>query len=95
MQSSEVQGGMRSSSTTLTFGAMKGEKMTKSTKAQIQNFVIRDMFLTPNVNAYERNILSTPNGNVHKRRVFRRATQYVKVCGYDKEQWASQATTQR
>ena len=53
------------------------------------------MFLTPNVNAYERNILSTPNGNVHKRRVFRRATQYVKVCGYDKEQWASQATTQR
>ena len=53
------------------------------------------MFLTPNVNAYERNILSTPNGNVHKRRVFRRATQYVKVCGYDKEQWTSQATTQR
>ena len=70
-------------------------KGRKWRKAQIQNFVIRDMFLTPNVNAYERNILSTPNGNVHKRRVFRRATQYVKVCGYDKEQWASQATTQR
>ena len=70
-------------------------KGRKWRKAQIQNFVIRDMFLTPNVNAYERNILSTPNGNVHKRRVFRRATQYVKVCGYDKEQWTSQATTQR
>ena len=33
MQSSEVQGGMRSSSTTLTFGAMKGEKMTESTNS--------------------------------------------------------------
>ena len=35
-------------------------KGRKWRKAQIQNFVIRDMFLTPNVNAYERNILSTP-----------------------------------
>lgn len=73
----------------------KAQIQRKWRKAQIQNFVIRDMFLTPNVNAYERNILLTPNGNVHKRRVLRRATQYVKACGYDKEQWTSQATTQR
>ena len=74
----------------------RGENVEKhkfSTNSHI--LVIRDMFLTPNVNAYERNILLTPNGNVHKRRVLRRATQYVKVCGYDKEQWTSQATTQR
>ena len=37
MQSSEVQGGMRSSSTTLTFGAMKGEKTTKSTNSKFCN----------------------------------------------------------
>ena len=84
---------MRSSSTTLTFGAMKGEKTSKSTNSKI--LVIRDMFLTPNANAYERSMLLTPNINIYERRLLHRATQYVKVCGYDKEQWTNQATTQR
>ena len=80
----------------LTFGAMKGEKTSKSTNSKI--LVIRDMFLTPNANAYERSMLLTPNINVYERRLLHRATQYVKVCGYVKKKSgpvASQAITQR
>ena len=61
----------------LTFGAMKGEKTSKSTNSKIH--VIRDMFLTPNANAYERSMLLTPNINVYERRLLHRATQYVSL----------------
>ena len=67
------------------FGAMKGEKTSKSTNSKKKKkkiLVIRDMFLTPNANAYERSMLLTPNINVYERRLLHRATQYVKVCGY-------------
>ena len=66
----------------LTFGAMKGEKTSKSTNSKKKILVIRDMFLTPNANAYERSMLLTPNINVYERRLLHRATQYAKVCGH-------------
>ena len=76
----------------LTFGAMKGEKMTESTNSKFCN---PGYVLDTECQCLWTKYLIDTNGNVHKRRVFRKATQYVKVCGYDKEQWASQATTQR
>ena len=59
----------------LTFGAMKGEKTSKSTNSK-KILVIRDMFLTPNANAYERSMLLTPNINVYERRKYVIDTEY-------------------
>ena len=59
----------------------RGENVEKH---KFKILVIRDMFLTPNANAYERSMLLTPNINVYERRLLHRATQYVKVCGYVK-----------
>ena len=59
------------------FGAMKGEKTSKSTNSKKKkNLVIRDMFLTPNANAYERSMLLTPNINVYERRKYVIDTEY-------------------
>ena len=59
------------------FGAMKGEKTSKSTNSKKKKIlVIRDMFLTPNANAYERSMLLTPNINVYERRKYVIDTEY-------------------
>ena len=58
----------------------RGENVEKhkfkkfSTNSKI--LVIRDMFLTPNANAYERSMLLTPDINVYERRKYVIDTEY-------------------